>query len=209
MNRGIRMRTPIRLVAVAALVTVAAGCGDVVREGRSPGILIVSLLQGIAGGPVGIATGTLLSDVLVLRRTPAPCTPTSPCPTIIDDFGQATLSLSMKDTTVTPTSNNQVTVSRYTVEFRRADGRNTPGVDVPYGFDGAVTVTVPASGTAVAIFELVRHVAKEESPLVELVTNPNVISTTAIVTFYGQDLVGNAVTAKGSMTVNFGNFADQ
>ena len=27
-------------------------------------------------------------------------------------------------------------MTRYRVEFRRTDGRNTPGVDVPYGFDG-------------------------------------------------------------------------
>ena len=31
---------------------------------------------------------------------------------------------------------------RTTSTTSRADGRNTPGVDVPYGFDGAVTVTV-------------------------------------------------------------------
>ena len=66
----------------------------------------------------------------------------------------------------TPTEVNAITITRYHVEYIRADGRNTPGVDVPYGFDGAVTVTV--SATTTFGFQLVRVVAKEESPLVQL-----------------------------------------
>ena len=209
MNRGFRMRTAVRLLVLAAAIAAAAGCGDVVRNDRSAAILNVDLLQGIAGGPVGTPSGVLLSDVLVLRRSPAPCTPASPCPTIVDDFGQATMSLSMKNVAVTPTTNNRVTISRYTVVYRRNDGRNTPGVDVPYGFDGAVTATVVPGAQTNVNFELVRHAAKEESPLVQLITNPNVISAVADVTFYGKDLVGNAVTATASLSVNFGDFADQ
>jgi len=114
-----------------------------------------------------------------------------------------------KDMLIDPTPNNQVTISRYHVTYRRADGRNTPGVDVPFGFDGAVTGTIPESGTASFAFELVRHVAKEESPLAQLATSPNVINTIAEITFYGTDLVGNAVSATGFMTIEFGNFGDQ
>ena len=43
------------------------------------------------------------------------------------------------------------------------------GVDVPYGFDGAFTVTV--AGAADASFTLVRHIAKEEAPLAALAGN--------------------------------------
>ena len=203
------MNARMRLVALAGLVAVASACGDVVRGDRSSGILNVTTLQGLAGGSTGTPSGTLLSDVLVMRRAPAPCTPANPCPTIVDDFGQATLSLSMKNTTVAPSTNNTVTLSRYTVVFHRTDGRNTPGVDVPYPIDGAVTASVPVGGTTNVLFEMVRHTAKEESPLVQLVNDPGVIATIATVTFYGQDLVGNAVTADAAMSVNFGNFADQ
>ncbi|MCC7416044.1 MAG: hypothetical protein IT176_02805 [Acidobacteria bacterium] len=206
------MSARVRGLALAAAIAAAAGCGDVVRSSRGPAILNVDLLQGIAGGAQGTPTAVLLSDVLVLRTTPAPCSAATPCPTIVDDFGQATLSLSMKNSTVAPTSNNQVTVSRYTVRYRRSDGRrNESGKEpvLPYDFDGAVTATVPAGGTVAVAFEIVRHTAKEESPLVQLVSNPNVIATVADVTFYGQDLTGNAVSATGSMSVNFGNFADQ
>jgi hypothetical protein len=55
-------------------------------------------------------------------------------------------------------------VNRYHVVFVRADGRNTPGVDVPYPFDGGMTVTVGGNGGK-AVFNLVRAQAKEEAPL--------------------------------------------
>lgn len=208
MSREFRASAVLRMLAVAGLAAAAAGCGDAIRGDRSSMVLNVSSLTGQSGGGGGAST-VLLSDVLVLLRSPAPCTPAAPCPTIFNDTGTATLTLSMKNPLLTPTSNNQVTVSRYTVRFRRSDGRNTPGVDLPYDFEGSVTATIQPGGSAAVAFELVRHVAKQESPLAQLVTNSNVIYSTADVTFYGQDLVGNNVSATGSMSVNFGNFADE
>jgi hypothetical protein len=201
-----------RHVFISLILATAASvsCGDVVRQGRSPVILVVESLQGAPGGGHGANsfTSTLLSDVQVLLTTPAPCTPQAPCPTVFDDNGQVTLSLAPKNLNVAPTSNNQVTITRYHVDFVRADGHNTPGVDVPFGFDGSATGTVPATGSATIAFELVRHTSKQESPLVQLVSNPAIIYTIANVTFYGQDLVGNAISVTGSMSVNFGNFGD-
>ena len=72
----------------------------------------------------------------------------------------------------------------------------------------AVPVTVPAGGKATAGFELVRHVAKYESPLVQLKDNASIITSTAEVTFYGQDRVGNDVSARGNIQIDFGNFGD-
>ena len=201
------MNIRIRMLALAALVAAAAGCGDVLREGQSPVILVVDSLQGTSGATD--ETGNpLLSDVITLVRAPAPCAPATPCPTVFNDLGSATLSLVPKDITVTPTSNNQVTIRRYTVRFRRNDGRNVPGVDVPHPFDGALTLTVGPGANSIAGFELVRHVAKKESPLIQLVSNSAIITTIADITFYGSDLVGNEVTATGSMVVEFGNFGD-
>jgi hypothetical protein len=196
----------VLLLAIAASVS----CGDVVRQGRSPVILVVNTLQAASGGGHGanVFSGTLVSDVQVLVTTPPPCSPQSPCPTVFDDSGQATLSLAPKDVGIAPTSNNQVTITRYHVEFVRADGRNNQGVDVPYAFDGAATATVPATGTATIAFELVRHTAKLESPLVELVNSAAIIHTIANVTFYGTDLVGNAISVTGAISVDFGNFGD-
>ena len=105
-----------------------------------------------------------------------------------------------------PSSNNEVTINRYRVVYRRADGRNTPGVDVPYGFDGGVTGTVGAGASLGLGFELVRHIAKEESPLVQLANSRTTISTIADITFYGRDQVGNDISVTGSITVDFGDF---
>lgn len=203
----------IRHAAVAALATAAVGCGDVVREGRSPMFLVIDALEAQAGGS-GSFTGTLQSDLITNVTSPAPCTPTRPCPTIFSDVGRVTLHSSSKDITTAgtiaaPSSNNQITINRYRVDYRRADGRNVPGVDVPYGFEGAATVTVPINGTAAVAFELVRHVAKEEAPLSQVLANDVVLSTIADVTFYGQDLVGNDVAVRGSLLVDFGNFGDK
>lgn len=201
------MRHSTRLAVLAALVLATISCGDMARQGRAPVYLVINSLTALRGGGGGTFTGTLLSDVETIPKT---CTPTvTPCPpTLFDDAGQAEISLAPKDSTIEPTTNNQVTITRYHVEYTRADGRNTPGVDVPYGFDGAVTITVAAGARSTIGFEIVRHVAKMESPLVQLIQNPLIISTIANVTFYGRDVTGNDINVTGSITIEFGNFGD-
>jgi len=204
------MRIARCLFAGLVLVAATASCGEVVRSGRSPVLLVIDSLAGAPGGGhgAGTFTQTLQSDVIVFLSTPPPCTPTSQCPTVFSDSGQVVLRLVPKDLSVAPTASNAVTITRYHISFRRADGRNTPGQDVPYGFDGAVTATVSETGSATINFELIRHVTKEEPPLAQLTVNPSIIHTIAEVTFYGTDLVGNAVTATGNMSIEFGNFGD-
>jgi hypothetical protein len=194
----------------------AASCGDVVRQGASPVFLTIdsfTVSQGLSTPKY--VSPPLTSDVLTLVTTGSngsrACSTSDPCPTTINDLGQVELRLVLKDigtpiVQATPSTNNEVTITRYHVSYRRADGRNTPGVDVPHAFDGATTGTIPASGTATLGFELVRHVAKEESPLVQLVNNGVVITTIADVTFYGRDRVGNEISATGSVQIDFGNF---
>ena len=53
-----------------------------------------------------------------------------------------------------------------------------------------------------------RPVAKQESPLAELRTSLNILTTIAKVTFYGTDRVGNAVSVAGQIQISFGNFGD-
>jgi hypothetical protein len=136
-------------------------------------------------------------------------------PTIFNDSGRATIRLALKnpgtvEVPTTPSSANEITITRYHVTFKRADGRNTPGVDVPWGFDGAVTATITAKDAITFGFELVRHQMKEEPPLKNLQNGggSNLISTIADVTFYGRDQAGNEVSVTGSISVNFGDFGD-
>lgn len=207
------MHTFHRIVGLAALAATFASCGKVVRESRAPVILVINQLQAAQGNRPTTFGGTLFSDVITNVTSPAPCSANSPCRTVFNDVGSVTLSFVLKDigsvaNPISPTTNNQVTITRYRVVYVRADGRNTPGVDVPYGFDGGVTGTIPVGGTLTLGFELVRHAAKEEPPLVQLITNPGIITTIAQITFYGRDQVGNEVSVTGSILIDFGNFGD-
>jgi hypothetical protein len=205
----------IRILGVVALAVATVSCGNVVRDSKAPVFLVVDSLSGIRGNTtLGTPSAVLTSDVLTLVTSGGVCSVASPCPTVFGDPGQAVMHISPKDigsnagNPTTPSSNNQVTLTRYHVAYRRADGRNTPGVDVPFGFDGAVTVTIPSSGSSTFGFELVRNVAKQESPLVQLVSSREIMTVLADVTFFGSDLVGNAISASGTMQIDFGNFGD-
>jgi hypothetical protein len=202
------------LFVVATLVMASVSCGDVVRTGRSPMFLTIDLMQASTGNKPTQFSGALLSDVLTIVTTGGTCTQQIPCQVIFDDFGQVVLRTPLKNVTNpsspnAPTTNNEVTITRYRVVYRRTDGRNVQGVDVPYAFDGGVTGTVPLGGTVTLSFELVRHVAKLEPPLAQLRSNGSLIYTIADITFFGKDRVGNDIQATGSIQVDFGNFADQ
>jgi len=161
------------------------------------------VMNSLSGG-TATSAAPFLSDVI--RRVALSCTPgAAPC--VLADPGVASLAVVSKDVTLTPTTNNAVTVNRYRVVFRRADGHNIEGVDVPYAFDGAVTATIAAGATGSVGLVLVQSTAKRETPLVQLTSNPEAsLSTIADVTFYGQDQVGNEISVTGSILINFGDF---
>jgi hypothetical protein len=207
------MRRTTKLTGLAAIIAASISCGDVVRQGRSPVMLVIDTLQAAQGNRSTTLVSNLLSDVVTNITTPAPCSPTNPCPTVFNDVGSAQLRLVMKDpgtpsNPANPTTNNDVTITRVHIKYVRSDGRNVPGVDVPYEWDSAATVTIPANGIATIGFEIVRHVAKEESPLIQLRVNPGIITTLTEVTFYGRDQVGNEVSVTGRIQIDFGNFGD-
>jgi hypothetical protein len=202
----------VGFTAALASALVVSGCGEVARTGRAPAQIVIIALEGAPGNEPDNFGGTLLSDVvtIVQRQSGGQTVDT---PTIFNDLGRVTMRLVLKDPGIpgslsSPTALNTITVNRYRVTYRRADGRNTPGVDVPYPFDSAVTFTIPAEAEASAGFELVHHTAKMEAPLAALGFQSTIISTIAEVTFYGRDQAGNEVMATGNIGVLFGNFAD-
>lgn len=200
---GARIRMAVALTG-AVLLTVGAllltSCSQAIRTGQSPGYLIMASLQG-APGLSGTFGSTLASDVLNVN-------PTTGAQSIASDRGQASLQLAMKDALgPAPTDVNSITVTQYHVEYIRSDGRNTQGLDVPYAFDGAVTMTV--AGTASVPFTLVRVQAKQEAPLQALAFSggANTITTIARVTFYGRDQNGREVSVTGNIEVTFSDWA--
>jgi hypothetical protein len=199
----------IGLVAFAA-----ASCGEVARTGQSPAFLIIDSLTGASGADPGAFDTVLESDVQVLVTQTVNGQQVQ-VPTVFTDPGRVTLRLGLRNpgTPSNPTSPselNAITISRYRVAYRRSDGRNTPGVDVPYGFDGAVTVTISGNSAVQVGFDLVRVQAKLEPPLKNLAAGgaQNVISTIAEVTFFGRDQAGNEVLVTGSIGVNFSDWGD-
>ena len=186
------------IVGAILIVLASTGCGEMTRLGDASSYLVMNLLEAAPGATPDDFGGTLLSDVITV---------VDDVPGVYNDIGAVTLSLAMKDPLIAPSSTNAITINRYRVRYIRSDGRNTPGVDVPYGFDGAMTMTVSGGGVT-GTFEIVRHVAKLEAPLAALTINGVIISTLAEVTFYGHDQTGREVSVTGRMLIDFGNFAD-
>lgn len=190
-------------LAVLGLALAAASCSSTVRQGTGTSFLIIESLEAASGADPDEFGATLHSDVITIVDERA---------TVFNDFGRVRFSLGLKDpgssnSPNAPSQNQYITVERYRVQYIRADGRNTPGVDVPYGFDGGMTVTV-GDNTVEGAFQLVRHIAKQEAPLGTLQNGAVIISTIAEVTFFGRDQTGHEVTATGRISVDFGNFGD-
>jgi hypothetical protein len=206
----------VKLTGILLVTTLVSGCGELVREGRSPSQLVIVSLEGASGSTPTEFGNPLQSDIeTIVERNIDDDPELERVPTVFNDLGEVTMRIVLKDQGVpgiapVPSPINQVTINRYRVRYLRSDRPDPPtqGVDVPFSFDGAVTFTVPADGTATAAFELVRNVAKREAPLAGLVGSPVLITTIAEVTFFGRDQAGNDVSAVGRITVTFGNFAD-
>jgi hypothetical protein len=212
-HRDARGRRGTMVALVLVVAAAAAGCGQQNTEGRSPSYLIVEALQAASGATPSAFSGALESDVITNVKTTVGEQEVLQ-PTVYEDTGQVKLRMALKDggngmAVAAPTAVNAVTVTRYHVDFKRTDGRNTPGVDVPYGFDGAATGTIGADG-GVITFVLVRAQAKLEAPLRALRGGGGaiVISTMAEVTFYGTDQNGNSVSVVGMISVNFADWGD-
>lgn len=203
-------------VLVAAMLS--SGCGEFVRQSRSPSqVVIDGILTSRSSTDTVIPGGDFGSPITVPLFQPGPLysdvPPSNELPR--QDLGEAALRVILKDpgasgAPTTPSSLNAVTITRYTVTYKRfggPTGQNTPGVDVPHPIDGAVTLTIPAGGTGKATIELVRHVAKREAPLAALGNGFVQLTMIAEVTFYGRDQAGNTVSVTGNVQIIFGNFS--
>jgi hypothetical protein len=212
LGKGHRSRVAVRVLA-GAFALVLAGCTKGQLEGVATSYLILESMQGAAGATPTQFGGSLPSDVLTFVKQTIDGVEVR-VPTVFEDVGQVRFRLALKDpgtpdTPNIPSSTNFITVTRYRVTYVRADGRNTPGVDVPYPFDGGLTSTVTTAGS-VATFSLVRLQSKLEAPLQALIGNGGAIaiSTIAEITFYGTDQAGRAVSVTGRLFINFADWGD-
>ncbi len=199
-------------IGAGAAALVLAGCTAAHRESRASSYVVLDALVAAPGGSTS-AAGFLQSDVRTFLEAAEGGQPVR-VPAALEDTLQATFHLALVDpgapsAPAAPSPVNAITLTRYHVEFARADGRETPGVDVPYPFDGGLTCTV--SGAAVtAHVVLVRAQAKREAPLAALVNGGGavIISTVATVTFYGADQAGRRASVSGTIGVDFSDWQD-
>ena len=203
MNTHTHLSAVARLVLAAVFATVSASCGgELLRTGRSPVYLVIT---GIIA-TTGASSAFLQSDVQSAGGA------------VFNDNVTVNVLVERKNSTIGATPVNSVTLTRYRVNFRRTDGRNTPGTDVPYGFDGVLSTTISAGGSGGVSFAIVRHQMKLEPPLKNIagfndaggrsISGLGFLATIAEITIWGRDQNGNEVTATGSIEVHFGDFAD-
>jgi hypothetical protein len=174
-------------------------CNPLEDESRSNSILIV---ENITGKDMsGTDAGFLQSDVVKKDNS------------ITTDTAKATLSAKFMDPApILGTSQySDIMVTRYVVSYSRTDGRNRPGADVPFPFEGSLSALVRVDSTTSVNFVIVREAAKLEAPLINLRDSAygDILNMTAKIEFYGHDLTDKAVKATGYLTVYFANYVDK
>ncbi len=216
---GTRTTTLRRLGRIAACLLATswllslASCGYLNKNGRGPVYLVIDSITVSSGARPSEFSNVLESDVITNVKAQIGGEAVL-VPTVFEDIAKVFLHMSLKDpgtanSPTQPSLTNDITVTRYHVEFKRSDGRNVQGVDVPYAFDGAATGTFNTNGGSI-IIAIVRANAKLEAPLMALrsLGGSVIISTIADVTLYGHDQNGNDVSVTGSVSVNFADWGD-
>ncbi len=194
----------LTILVIIPFILTFFSCNPIENETKSASRLIV---ESITGTNLDDEDADFLhSDVLYQD-------PDDPADTsIIADTASVTFRAELLDpNSITgPSYLNNITVNRYVVTYSRTDGKNAEGIDVPYSFEGSFTAQIVVDSTASVSFIIVREVAKNEPPLVDLVygTEEGVIQTTARVDFYGHDQANRNVQATGYLTVFFANYAN-
>jgi hypothetical protein len=175
-------------------------CNKLENLSESGSALIVTLITGLdlEGTP---GSTTIFSDVITTSGS------------ILNDTATATLTTVVLDPSqTTGTFYQDIIVDQVDVEYTRSEIPNAqPGVDVPFGFSQNVYARVAVGETLEMPFILVQHVAKLESPLVDLVYGGEevVLKLEAKCTFHGKDVAGHRVApVVGRVSVWCGNFAD-
>ena len=202
-----------RTVVLFACLT-PSGCTRAQTSSESSSYAVIDDMTAASGAEPTKFAGTLASDVLTVVKKNENGREV-PVPTIYSDAVRASFHLELRDPgtadkPTTPSPANGITFTRYHVNYVRADGRNVPGTDVPYPFDGGLTVSLVGGSTAVGQVTVVRAQAKNEAPLKALVGGggQGFISVIAEITFYGTDQAGRAISVMGRLDIDFADWGD-
>ncbi|HMA53241.1 MAG TPA: hypothetical protein VKT17_02200, partial [Acidobacteriota bacterium] len=161
--------TPIlKVVAVAAVFLMAAGCNTISKSTKSSSILVIQSLTGttVAGDEVAYLQSDVLGSDGLVR---------------VDN---ATASIIVRLVNPNPVDGpsqfNDVVLTNYRVTYELPTGPGTPGVDVPLPFDGNFsTVLCQVDKTVLVPFVVVLEAAKMAAPLSALIATSNVLERKA------------------------------
>jgi len=197
---------PLWFLSLMLLLVQLSGCTTTATEDNDTTNTFVTVVsvESIRGDFTLQQEGTdLLSDVCAANDENPPCS-------VFNDNIIVTFAAFAKDQTNLTSLVNSIVFERYRVTYTRADGRNVPGADVPYPFDGVSTFIVRTDGVDVTrAFIVVRHQAKLESPLREITTNSSaILSVLAQVDFYGSDVAGRALKVTAHLNITFADFGN-
>ena len=205
----------LQILGFAGFAAAMTGCvPDWARENETGILMEVAGITGAPGVP-GIEDGDILhSDV-----TP-----------VFNDDAVVLVNVYRKNPSVSETSAlEHVRLESYQVRFFRTDGHSVEGVDVPHRITGALnsvrfhTPTETGELEAEVVVTVVRHQAKLEPPLINLVgflisnttgtpllSGQGIITAVAEITIYARQITtGEPLSATGRFQVTFANFANE
>jgi len=194
----------LKLLAILPAIYFFISCNAVENETNSSSILLVENIMG--QDMEDNEANFLQSDVLYKD-------PTTAVETIYADIATATLQTKLLNplSVTGPSQYNDIMLDRYVVTYFRSDGNNIEGVDVPYSFEGHLSVNIPVDSEVTIIFVIVREVAKMEPPLIGLTEGRDigVLQVHAKVEFFGHDMANKNIKATGYLDIFFANYANE
>ncbi|MFQ5789621.1 MAG: hypothetical protein ACE5JI_04010 [Acidobacteriota bacterium] len=194
------------VLALSVLAVYLASCTATEDDDTTSTFLNVVTVNALGDSEVGTTTRTLESDVCNLVEPEGE----EPFCTVSQDFAVVSIAARPKDQTRDNLRSGDVVMERYRVTFVRADGRNVPGVDVPFPFDGASNFVIPIFGSNAFTVVVVRAQSKLEPPLINLRGLGGMVALTVIaeIEFFGKDISGRPISVTAFLNITFADFAD-
>lgn len=131
---------------------------------------------------------------------------------VINTTGIVEVDAILLDPGATPTSYQDVIIDQVDITYSRADGLSVEGKDIPRSFSVKTSQMVRVSETSTSFaVELVRHNAKLEAPLADLVNygGATILKLEANLTIHSKDTAGHRLApVKASVSIECANFAD-
>lgn len=205
----------LQILGIVGFAAAMTGCvPDWARDNETGIFMEIAGITGEPGVP-GIEPG----DVLHSDVTP-----------VFNDDAIVTVNVYRKNPTVGSTSAlEHVRLESYQVRYFRTDGHSVEGVDVPHRITGPLnslrfhTPTDTGEIEVDALVTVVRHQAKLEPPLINLVdflisdttgtlllSGQGIITAVAEITIYARQVTtGEPLSATGRFQVTFANFENE